>query len=112
MRQEVDVQLGLFDNPEVAKANDVLDGIEQHRGNFLEQVRDRLIGVYHSRYILHGDEAHVTADDARPILESMSWYSESMGNNWLGSLFRTKDWEWTGKRIKSQTPGSHGNEIK
>ena len=61
-----------------------------------------------------GVRDYVSADDARILLEMgiALGIERPRNNNFLGSLFSGKDWEFTGYRIKSTTPGSHANELK
>ena len=52
----------------------------------------------------------VDIDDVRRVAEELG-YSYEPGN-WLGSVFTTKEWEWTGEVKASTHPGSHGRMIK
>lgn len=54
--------------------------------------------------------AAVTADDARRIMSRLGMTFAN--NNRLGALFQSAEWAWTGDRIRSETKGSHGNELK
>jgi len=62
-----------------------------------------------------GVRDYVTADDARILLEigiGNGCLERPSNMNWMGSLFAGKEWEFTGHYIKSETPGSHRNELK
>ena len=86
------------------------DGLEAIRGELATLYRRRL-GAARGHYILpENHEAFVTADDARRIMSRLGICFTN--NNRLGSLWKRGEWEWTGQRIKSETKGSHGNELK
>lgn len=62
-----------------------------------------------------GVRDYVTADDARVLLEiaiDNGRFERPGSMNFMGHLFQGQDWEFTGYRIKSTTPGSHANELK
>lgn len=52
----------------------------------------------------------VDIDDVRRVAEELG-YNYAPGN-WLGSVFTTKDWMWTGEVKASTHQGSHGRMIK
>jgi len=52
----------------------------------------------------------VDIDDVRMMAEKERiLYSPG---NWLGSVFTSKEWRWTGEVRASSHPGSHGRMIK
>jgi hypothetical protein len=56
----------------------------------------------------------VSADDARELFEigvALGAYERPASMNFLGSLFKCSDWEWTGEFHKSATSGSHQNRL-
>lgn len=61
-----------------------------------------------------GVRNYVTADDARILLEIGvgTGIERPRNNNFMGSLFAGKEWEFTGNFIKSQTAGSHANLLR
>jgi hypothetical protein len=111
----------LFDDPpaeppppaseEQVKA-DVLAYLEAEYAPLLDWLRRGLVRIYRFRLADVGvDAAEVSADDARALLPRYPGEKPAC-NNVLGSLFRAPGWHWTGRRIKSRTPGSHSNELK
>jgi len=102
-------------NPESEIAEAILDAMEGKRHKLLEYLRTRLFQLYQKRLEKQGEAlARVTADDARLILESDPNIpgADKLNRNFLGQLFRTPKWEFTGELIKSQTQGSHGNLLR
>ncbi len=100
---------------EQAKARTALDRMAEERRVWLELVRSRLVALYLSRVATTGEErAHVTADDARRLMEAEpSRYALPAGasTNLLGSLFRSAEWELIDREHVSSTEGSHGNIL-
>jgi hypothetical protein len=85
----------------------------------LRVIRDELARLYRRRLAAatavggpgrNWRDAYVTADDARRIMSRLGIRFNN--NNKLGALWKRGEWEWTGQRIKSETKGSHGNELK
>ena len=111
----------LFDDPpaeaappksEAEIAADVLAHLEREYAPLLDWLRRGLIRIYRLRLADVGrDAAEVSADDARRLLPRYPGEKPSC-NNVLGQLFRADGWQWTGRRVKSVTQGSHGNELK
>ena len=99
---------------EVEKAQQVLDGFEYSRGEYLDMIRAGLRIVWKHRFDEVGHDAYVTADDARAIFEAIPNVPgpKRLSRNFLGQVFRTDEWEWTDQYVKSKTPGLHGNPIK
>lgn len=94
---------------ELEKRDEILDSMKDDGS--LQVLRRELAELYRRRVNAGAStSAWVCADDARRIMSRLGM--RLANNNRLGALFTTKDWEWTGHRIKSETPGSHGNEIK
>jgi hypothetical protein len=57
---------------------------------------------------LGADGSHVWADRVRVVLAER--HPDITPGNWLGSLFRGKEWEPKGF-VYSRTPGSHSNRL-
>jgi hypothetical protein len=53
----------------------------------------------------------VTADDVQRGLVELGYSPHALGNA-AGSLFKGKEWEWTGKFIKSERVHSHSNLLR
>lgn len=53
----------------------------------------------------------ISADDVQKALYEQGINIHALGNS-AGSLFAGKQWEWTGRRIKSIRQHAHANEIK
>lgn len=106
--------MGLFDNPELDSRDAVLKQHEQNYASILDYLRGCLKLIYVRNREIDG-ESFVTADDARRIFENAirsGRFVRPHSMNFMGQLFKTKDWRFTGQRVKSQTPGSHANELK
>ena len=56
------------------------------------------------------DSRTVTADDVSRAF-AREGVTDSLGNA-AGSIFRGKDWEFTGERVNSQRKTNHSREIK
>lgn len=102
------------ENPELVLRDAVLAALEGRYHSLLEYLRRRLRGLYEQRLERQGRElAHVTADDARLILDSDPNVPppDRLCRNFLGQLFRSPGWQATGSIIRSHTAGSHGNLL-
>ena len=80
----------------------------------LEILRVYLRSLYAYRANFLGDDAYVTADDARAYLAARMERHKAMGftnMKFMGSLFKPKEWVSTGKTIHSTTRGRHANRI-
>lgn len=53
----------------------------------------------------------ITADDVQRELQAQGISVHALGNA-SGSIFRGKEWEWTGRYIKSSRVHAHANELK
>ena len=53
---------------------------------------------------------YVTADDTRRVMGRLGMTLSN--NNKLGATFRTKEWEYAGFDVHSETHGSHGNRLR
>ena len=103
----------LFDNPELAKRDTGIAKAEATNERIVDWLRARMVELYRIRFASHGEVACVTADDARRRVEiafDIGAFERPSSMNFMGSVFR-KGWKKTGQTIKSETPGSHGNEI-
>lgn len=104
---------GLFDE-EAAKEHGMAVAAVTH-AEILNWLRPKLVELY-SFYALGDLDAYVTADDARRLIEDaldtgeLKQRPECM--NFMGSVFKGGEWEFTGKRVRSRTAGSHGNELR
>lgn len=99
-------------NVEEAARDRVLDLHEFTSAQVLDELRAKMRVLYRKRRSVQGVDAFVTADDARLILDTDERFAHLTNKNFMGSLFREKGWEKTGRIIKSRTPGSHANELK
>ena len=55
-------------------------------------------------------DGEVTSDDVRQALNIVP--GRANGANWIGSIFRDKRFEWTGRVISSKIPKNHAALIK
>jgi len=87
-------------NYELELRNTILDRLASDHAYVLATVRTHLYGLAQLK-------GTVTADDAR------TWLAEHgiAPGNWLGSLFRTPEWECVGF-TESKTPGRHASAIR
>ena len=98
--------------PEEAARDAALEAHEVNYAQTLAELRQAMRDLYRRRQALQGSLAYVSADDARVIIDSDPRYANLDCKNFLGSLYRgSKEWKATGQRIKSKTPGSHGNSL-
>ena len=95
--------LDLFTEEDAKHA--ALDAMEasELRAEYLERIREEM-----RRRASGGSE--VDPDEARAYFESLD-PPEDLSRNFLACVFRGPEWEVTG-RYKSETPGSHANELK
>jgi hypothetical protein len=99
-------------NPEEAIRDEILADLGNRRADVLDWLRGRLKVIYRMRVDDVGREwAEVSADDARRIIDTDPRFN-GVCRNFLGQLFLAPGWEFTGRRIKSRTKGSHANELK
>ena len=99
-------------NPEETIRDGILDLHNYSSSQILSDLRAAMRRLYLKRRSEQGELAFVTADDARLILDADERYANVGNKNFMGSLFREKGWEKTGRIVKSKTPGSHANELK
>lgn len=102
-----------FDNPELAKRDQGIAIAEATNERLVDWLRARMVELYRARVTSHGEAACVTADDARRRVEiafELGSFERPSSMNFMGSVFR-KGWKKTGQTIKSETSGSHGNEL-
>ena len=98
--------------PEEADRDAALEAHEVNYAQALAELRESMKRLYKWKQTTMGINAYVSADDARVILDSDPRYANLDCKNFLGSLYRgSKEWKATGQRIKSKTPGSHGNSL-
>lgn len=102
-------------NPEELVKARVLEDMNKLRRSLLDYLRRAMIDLYLRREASVGREnAYVTADDARLVLEAIPNLPppERLNRNFMGALFRECDgFEPTGSYAKSRTPGSHANNL-
>lgn len=55
-------------------------------------------------------QGEVTADDVQMKLIEEGHHPHALGNA-AGSLFRGREWEWTGKMVKSARIHAHANKL-
>lgn len=86
---------------------------EELRRAYLEALREEMRKLYRQRRMDPDvEEAAVCADDAREIFESWNPPSpENLSRNFLAGVWLPDCWQVVG-RTRSNTPNSHGNEIK
>lgn len=103
------------DNAEVVVRDSVLVQFEVTRAGILTWLRGRMVVLYKQRVYAQGHGlAHVTADDARVLIDTDPRIpgADKLNRNFLGKLFLAPGWKWTGEFVKSRTPGSHANLLK
>ena len=93
-----------------------LTGLQwQHKAR-LEALRVQLADLYRRRVrVLLEDEHYVTADDAVVIHEELERGSPMPVTGprvWLGSLFKSKEWEFTGRWVTSSRPENNGRQQR
>ncbi len=99
---------------EQQKKDQVMDMFEQKRKHWLTIIRLAMRQTWMERRAKYGIDAYVTADDARKVFEAIPDVPgpERLSRNFLGAVFAPKCWEFTGKYHKSETEGSHRNDLK
>ncbi len=103
----MDKELDLFD---VAESNRL-----KEEGMTAAEYGGKHMLLDHARHVakqiaMLRESRTVTADDVGKAFEKEG-ITESLGNA-AGSLFRGKEWEFTGQRIKSSRKSNHSREIK
>ncbi len=78
----------------------------ENKKSLLEFARKGLIEIARSR-----PDRCVTADDAQLYLVKNGISVRALGSA-AGSLFKTKDWEFTGKLVKSVRVHAHSNLLR
>lgn len=58
-----------------------------------------------------GRRGDVTADDVGRMMEQRGYAVEDLGPA-AGSIFKTKQWQFTGVRVASSRKSNHGRELK
>lgn len=79
---------------------DRMEADKPHRMQWLRDLAERLIST-----LGHG----ITADELRAIAQIET--GKPGQNNFMGSVFRDKRFVQTGSRRRSETKGSHGNDL-
>lgn len=85
------------------------EGMEEaarNRKRLLEVARDC---AEEMSYMISGGEC--TSDDVAGAMERSGYRYESLGNA-AGSIFRGKEWVFTGEWVASKRPSSHGRMIR
>lgn len=90
-----------------------LTAAETRHREVLEDLRSRLSGLYELRGGA-GLGAYVTADDAAALLElnAREYRLDAGPRVWLGSLFKSKEWEFTGRWVTSSRPENNGRQQR
>ena len=91
---------------ELTLRDDTLATHERNRSEDLATIRRALRHQCLGMRIM-GIDPVVSANDVRRIIAD---YRIPPGN-WLGSVFKHREWVCTGRSIKSTTPGRHGSRI-
>lgn len=99
---------------EQQKKDQVMDMFEHKRKHWLTIIRLAMQQTWMERRAKYGIDAYVTADDARKVFEAIPDVPgpERLSRNFLGAVFAPMCWEFTGKYHKSETEGSHSNDLK
>jgi hypothetical protein len=103
----------MFDNPELQARDFGIAKAAASNAEILDWLRGRMIELFRVRFAANPHTAFVTADDARRAFEmgvQSKIFDRPNCMNFMGHLFR-KGWRKTGNTIKSETRGSHGNEL-
>jgi hypothetical protein len=61
-------------------------------------------------FLLLATPSEISIDDVRAYADKIGF--QYIPGNWCGSVFNTKDFEWTGKMKKAEHVGSHGRLVK
>lgn len=101
----------LAGNPEEDAKDAVLGAMSWKHRDLLGELRQAMYTLWQKRRKHQGAAAYVTADDARVILDADTTLPPDLNKNFMGSLFKGKQWEPTGEQVKSKTPGSHANRL-
>lgn len=100
-KQHCDDQLDLLEG--IKRKREGMERAAKHKSPLLEKAR--MVAVTIGR-----KQRYVTADDVRRHMAEASMSMEELGNA-AGSLFRTKDWRFTGRRVKSKYVANHAKEV-
>ncbi len=82
-----------------------------NRAGALESARGCAWNAAFNPNYCEGEIGQVTAD-------GVARYYEALGHDWAelgnaaGSIFKGKEWEWTGRFVASTRPSSHGRMIR
>lgn len=99
-------------NPEKVKRDRVLKTLAATNKRCLAWLRSRLAELYWERYDKQGYElARVTADDGRILIKAHPEFSQLTKMNFMGALFKSKEFEPTGEYMHSQTEGGNANRL-
>ena len=98
----------LFDLQEEAqkRKKEGMEKAAKNRKWLLEVARDCAREV---SYVTPGREC--ASDHVATAMKLANYRYEDQGNA-AGSIFRGKEWVWTGRMVASQRPSSHGRWIK
>lgn len=99
-------QLTIFDAPASQAAKQ--SGMDRAAANAVD-ILSLARGVARSLASERADG--ITADDIVERLVRLGYSPHALGNA-AGSLFRGREWRWTGERRKSARVHAHANELK
>lgn len=95
----------------------IFDAIEsqRHRDDGMALAADNRAALLHEAREIAKDLAkygrEISADDVQAELVKRGYGVKALGNA-AGSLFAGRDWQWTGRRVKSKRIHAHANELK
>ncbi len=93
------IQLDFNLDEAIARRDEGIQQVAENNQHFLEVARRTAKRLAHPM-------CEITADDVRRVCPI-----DPLHPNAWGGLFRTKDWEWTGRFRKSALVQSHGNRV-
>lgn len=86
--------------------------LEMSNIDALRVIRTKLAVLYGTRKAVSNvltPEAFVTADDARRVYDQLE--NRPRKTSFLGAVFKSEEWEWTGQMVKSLRAGRHAGLL-
>jgi len=97
-------------NLELARANKKfgMESAATNQAQLLLVARDSAVWVANN---LNPETKTATSDDVAYRMQYLGYHYGDLGNA-AGSIFKGKQWRFTGDRIQSRRPAAHAREIK
>jgi hypothetical protein len=103
---------GLFSEGERRKEL-VLQQLQLSNADALKHIREELADLYRARVDRQSysavDISFVTADDARRAYNRLQ--GRPLKTAFLGAVFKSAEWEWTGRMVKSARASRHSGLL-